>query len=296
MNVRVAEWSEGVRWADLVELTKPRITLMVVLTTALGAYLAGPHSPFPLLRLVHALVGVALLAGGAAALNQVVERQADARMRRTAQRPIPAGRLDVRPAWQFGVGLSVMGLVYLFLLVNPLTMMLGAVTLVSYLFLYTPLKKKSPLATVVGAVPGAIPPMMGWTAMGGEIELGAWILFGILFLWQLPHSLAIAWLYREDYGRGGFRLLPVKDDTGKQTSWVVMTTCVALVAVTLLPWPLGLAGLAYVVAASLLGIFFLGSCATFAASCSMKAARRVMLVSVFYLPAVLTALALDRWM
>lgn len=294
MNVRAAEWTEGARWSDLLDLTKPRITLMVVLTTALGFYLGSPR-PFPLLTLIHVLVGVSVLAAGAAALNQVVEKDADSRMRRTAQRPIPAGRVDAWRARQFGIALSVVGVAYLLFFVNALTAGLGIFTLGSYLFVYTPLKKRSPVATLVGAVPGAVPPMMGWTAVRGELDLGAWILFGILFFWQLPHSLAIAWVYREDYERGGFALLPLRDPTGKKTSRHMVLTCVALVTTSLLPTAVGVSGLVYLVAASVLGLLFLGSCVGFATSQTALAARRVMWVSILYLPAVLAVMTLSRW-
>jgi len=202
---------------DLVELTKPRITLMVVLTAGIGLLLAsGGEASYVLV--IHTLVGTGLLAGGSSALNQVLERDLDALMQRTADRPLPAGRMHPDAALLFGVALSIIGLLELTLFVNLLTALLGTLALASYVFLYTPLKRVSSLATVIGAIPGAIPPLMGWTAVTNEIGLGAWVLFGILFLWQLPHFLAIAWMCREDYARAGLPMLPVVDPDGRSTA------------------------------------------------------------------------------
>jgi protoheme IX farnesyltransferase len=200
----------SVRLADLWEMTKPGITLMVVLTAGLG-FLLGEEGRFHFILLVHALLGTGLVSAGASVLNHVLERDTDGLMQRTAGRPLPAGRMDPDAALFFGVLLAVLGLAELALAVNLLTALLGAVALAGYVFVYTPLKRVSSLATVIGAVPGAIPPMMGWSAVRNELDAAAWVLFGILFFWQLPHFLAIAWLCREDYARGGFPMLPVLD-------------------------------------------------------------------------------------
>ncbi len=207
----------GSQWADFLELTKPRISLMVVLTTAAGFILASPR-PVDWVLMWHALLGTALVASGASALNQVIERHTDALMRRTANRPIPAGRLDVEKALIFGLMISIVGAVYLGALVNWLTALLGALTLGSYVLIYTPLKRRSSLSTLVGAIPGAAPPVMGCAAATGELGFLAAILFAILFLWQMPHFLAIAWLYRSDYEQGGFPMLTVGHLRGARTA------------------------------------------------------------------------------
>jgi protoheme IX farnesyltransferase len=279
--------------ADLVELTKPRITLMVVVTAGIGLLLAS-GGRVPMAMVLHALLGTGLVAAGSAALNHVLERDIDALMRRTANRPLPAGRMHPDLALTLGVGLAVAGLVELTLGVNLLTALLGAVALAGYLFVYTPLKKISPLATVVGAVPGAIPPMMGWAAVTESLDPGAWVLFAILFLWQLPHFLAIAWMCREDYARAGLPMLPVIHPDGRSTARQMVLWGAALLPVSLLPSMLGLTGSAYFLGALGLGLFFLAVCVAFAVSLSALAARRVLLTSVLYLPAVLAVMVLDR--
>ena len=296
MKVTVLEprdLSLGVRMADLVELTKPRITLMVVATAGIGLLLAS-GGRVPMAMVLHALVGTGLVAAGSAALNHVLERDIDALMRRTANRPLPAGRMNPDLALTLGVGLAVAGLVELTLGVNLLTALLGAAALAGYVFVYTPLKKISPLATVVGAVPGAIPPMMGWVAVTESLDPGAWVLFAILFLWQLPHFLAIAWMCREDYARAGLPMLPVIHPDGRSTARQMVLYGAALLPVSLLPSMLGLTGSAYFLGAMGLGLFFLAMCVAFAVSLSALAARRVLLTSVLYLPAVLAVMVLDR--
>lgn len=283
----------AVRLADLAELTKPGITLMVVLTAGLGFLLASRHAvSWPLL--LATLLGTALVSGGASALNHVWERETDARMRRTANRPLPAGRLDPELALLFGVAVAAAGLVLLAAAVNPLTALLGAAALAGYVFVYTPLKKLSSLATVVGAIPGAIPPMMGWSAVRNEIDLAAWALFGILFFWQMPHFLAIAWLCRDDYARGGFPMLPVLDPEGVWTARQTILYGAALVPVSLLPSLLGLAGPIYFAGALAAGIAYLAFCLGFAYRRSAAGARRLMFASLLYLPAVLAVMLLDR--
>lgn len=278
---------------DFVELSKPRITLMVVLTTLVGFLLTAPR-PLEFALLLHTLLGTALVASGASALNQVIERQTDARMRRTSQRPLPAGRLEPGTALLFGVFVAVLGMLYLALAVNLLTASLGALTLCAYVFLYTPMKRKSSLATLVGAVPGAVPPMMGCSAATGTLDAVAWCLFGILFLWQMPHFLAIAWLYRSDYERGGFPLLTLGINPGVRTARQMILYAAALLPVSLLPSVLGITGVAYLLGAVLLGLAFLRYCFGFAASQNGPAARRLLLFSVLYLPAALLLMVADH--
>ncbi len=294
MKTQATPLVEATLFADLAELTKPRITFLVAITTAAGFLLAAQGGPLDFLRLAHTLIATSLLAAGAATLNQVVERDTDALMRRTASRPLPAGRLDPDTGLLWGVLLVVGGLVYLSTSVNLLTALLGASTVALYVFAYTPLKRVSSLATLVGAVPGAVPPVMGWTAVRDQVEPGAWALFAILFLWQLPHFLSIAWLYRDDYARGGFPMLPVNDPGGRRTALQTMLYGGALVPVSLLPVPLGLVGGGYLAGALLLGLAFFAACVGFARQRSESAARRLLLTSVAYLPALLAVMLVDR--
>ncbi len=281
------------RAADFLELTKPRITALVVVTAAIGLFLASDGAVGPGLALA-ALAGTALVAAGGSALNHVLERDTDALMQRTARRPLPAGRLDPDRALVFGVGISVAGLVLLTTAVNLLTALLGAAALAGYVFVYTPLKRVSSLATVVGAVPGAIPPVMGWAAARDSLEPGAAVLFGILFLWQLPHFLAIAWLCKDDYAQAGFPMLPVVDPGGGSTGRQVLLYGAALVPVSLLPSALGLSGLVYLLGALGLGLAFLGFCVAFSLSFSTGAARRLLFASILYLPGVLAIMVIDH--
>jgi len=279
--------------ADLYELTKPGITRLVVITTAVGFYL-GSAGPFDFGLLFHALLGTALLAAGTNALNQYAERNVDAEMKRTRGRPLPAGRLGSVTALVFSVGISVIGTVYLAVLTNPLTAALGAAALLIYIFAYTPLKKRTWLCTVVGAVPGAIPPMMGWTAVTGGIDVLAWVLFGIVFLWQMPHFFAIGWLYRIDYARAGFPMLPVLDAEGKRTSRQIVLYTIALLAVSLLTTVLGLTGAIYFIGALTLGLAFLGLGLVLAVTRTGAHARRLFLGSVIYLPILLILMVVDK--
>jgi protoheme IX farnesyltransferase len=281
------------RAADYLELTKPRIVGMVLITTLVGFYLATPGA-MDWLRLLHALLGVALAAGGTMALNQYLERDLDARMLRTRWRPLPEGRLQPGEALGFGVAITAGGLLYLTFMANPLSGLVTAVSVASYLFLYTPLKLKTPLCIVVGAVPGALPPVTGWAAAVGELPLGAWVLFAILFLWQVPHSLAIAMLYRDDYARADFRLLPVIEPDGLHTARHIATHCLALFAVGLLPTTLQLAGAVYFATAFVLGLALLGCGMALARRPSRRAARRLLVATLVYLPVLLAAMALDK--
>jgi len=276
-----------------LELTKPRVTLMVLITTLVGFYL-GAQGEVNALLLLHTLLGTALVAGGTSALNQYLERDIDAKMRRTQNRPLPTGRLTPRQALIFACSIAFIGLIYLVLAVNLLTASLAAATLISYAFMYTPLKQKTSLSTLVGAIPGALPPVGGWAAARNDLSIEAWVLFTILFLWQLPHVLAISWLYSEDYKRGGFPLLPILDPQGKSTSRQIISNCLALLPVSLLPTIIGLAGPVYFVGAFILGLIFLGFGILVAIEKNNLSARRLMLASLAYLPALLGLLTFDK--
>ncbi|MFY9552203.1 MAG: heme o synthase [Thermoanaerobaculia bacterium] len=279
------------RAADFLELTKPRITALVLVTAAVGYAVGGRgFSPFAFLVF---LAGTALVCSGASALNQYAEREADARMVRTSRRPIPAGRLRPEDALAFGLTVSAVGLVLL-AAVNPLTLALGAVSLLLYVLAYTPLKRVTSLCTVVGAVPGALPPLMGWAAARGTLGAAGWGLFSILFLWQLPHFLAIGWLYREDYARGGFPMLAVTDSDGASSGRQSLLYATALLPVTLLSGILAGAGKGYLWGALLLGVGFLVCAGLFAWKRSIPAARTLFLASVLYLPVLLGLLVFDR--
>jgi protoheme IX farnesyltransferase len=281
------------RAGDFLALTKPRVVLMVLATTAVGFYL-GTQEMLDWWRLLETLIGTALAAAGTIALNQYLERDLDALMERTRLRPLPAGRLHPTTALAFGATITAAGLLHLMLAVNPLAALLAGLTVGSYLFAYTPLKRRSPLSTLVGAVPGGLPPMIGWVAARGVLDLEAWVLFGILFLWQIPHALAIAVLYRPDYARAGFRFLPVLDPDGTKTGLPIVSHCFALLIVSLLPALAGLAGSVYFFGALALGLAFLGAGARLALAASAGAARRLLLASLVYLPAVLALMALDK--
>jgi len=271
------------------ELTKPGITRLVVLTAAAGFLLGARGGVDPAL-LVHALLGTALVAAGTNALNQWWERDADARMGRTRRRPLPTGQLRPRDALAFATSISIAGILWLAVFVNTLTAALAALSLASYIFAYTPLKRRTPLALFVGAVPGALPILGGWTAAGAGLTLPGWILFGILFLWQLPHFLALGWLYRDDYLRGGFAMLSRADPDGRLTARQALLFAAVLVAVSLLPTRVGLAGTPYLVGAAALGLALLGWSAAMVRHPSAARARRLFLASVLYLPALLLLL------
>ena len=281
------------RAADYLALTKPRLTSLVLLTTLAGFHAASRGS-LDAWRLIHTLIGTTLVAAGAAVLNQYLECDVDALMRRTAGRPIPAGRVAPEDALAFGVLLSVAGLLYLAAGVRLIAALLAALSLGTYLFAYTPMKRRTSLCTLVGGIPGALPPMIGWAAARGTLEGGAWILGAILFLWQQPHFLAIAWLYREDYAAAGLPMLPVVDDEGRSTGRQAMLYALALVPVSLLPVMHGHAGPPYFVGALLLGLLFFACGAALAVTRSRAAARRLFLASLAHLPALLLCLALNK--
>lgn len=279
--------------ADFLALTRPRVVLMVMITTLVGFYLASVGTP-DYVRLIQTLVGLGFASGGTLALNQYLERDVDARMVRTRLRPLPDGRLQPAEALVFGVAITGVGLLHLAFFVNGLSAFVTAISVGSYLFLYTPLKRKTSLCSVVGAVPGALPPMIGWVAARGELGLEAWVLFAILFLWQIPHSLAIARLYRDDYARAGIQVLPVVEPDGKSTGRQIVNNCLALLAVGLLPTLIGLAGSVYFFGALVIGVGFLGCGIGLAFSRSEAAARRLLFASLIYLPAQLGLMALDK--
>jgi len=282
------------RWLDFVELTKPRIAVLVLFTVAVGGLLAAT-APYDLTQLGHALVGTALVAAGASALNQWMERGTDGLMRRTENRPLPAGRLASAEVLGFGIVLSVLGLGYMFILMaHPLAGALTALTLVSYVFVYTPLKRKTTLNTLIGAVPGALPPVIGWAAMTGSLDRVAGILFLIVFLWQVPHFLAIAWMYREDYGRAGLKMLPVVDEDGSATGRQMLLYCIALIPVSLLPVMLGDASLMFGFGALGMGAYFVRAIGGFVMAPTQTQARKVLHASLVYLPGVMGLLLIER--
>ncbi|HEV7922488.1 MAG TPA: heme o synthase [Thermoanaerobaculia bacterium] len=277
--------------ADYLELSKSRIVLMVLITTAAGYLMAAPH--IDPLALMHVLVGTALVAAGTNALNQYVEREHDAKMRRTRLRPLPDGRITPRAALFFSAAVAVIGTVYLGLIVNWLTAALGALTLTSYIFVYTPLKRVSTICTIIGAVPGAIPPLMGWAAASGTLSIGAWIAFSILFFWQLPHFMAISWIYREDYGRAGFVMTSVRDEDGIDTSRQAVFFSLALVAVSILPTIMGITGGVYLIGAIAFGAAFVATAVRFFFDRSNRTAMRLFMTSNLYLIAVMSLLVVS---
>jgi protoheme IX farnesyltransferase len=283
-------------WAralDYVELTKPRIAVLVLFTVAAGYWLAS-GAELELAGLLHTVLATALVAAGASALNQFLERHSDALMRRTEHRPLPAGRLLPIEALLFGLALGIGGLIYLAVAIRqPLAVLVAALTFAGYVFLYTPLKRKTTLNTLVGAVPGALPPVIGCTAATGSFSAEALVLFAILFLWQVPHFLAIAWIYRAEYARAGLRMLPVVDPCGTLTGRRMVGYCLALLLVTLLPVALRQAGVFYLLGALVLGIGFLRATFDFSRETSHAQARRVLRASLIYLPLLLALLLLQ---
>src|SRR6185312_1023520 len=285
---------------DYIALTKPRVTWLILMSTGVGYFFglkAAPGEaagPIDWLLLLNTLVGTGLIASGTAALNQLYERDADLLMRRTAGRPIPAGKLTANRALQFGIVLAVLGFIELGLGVNWLSAFLGAFTLGSYLFVYTPLKQRSHLSTVIGALPGAMPPLMGYAASHGFLTPEAWTLFAILLIWQFPHFLAIAWMYREDYARAGIRMLPVVEPDGMSTGRQIILYASTLIPVSLFPVLLGMSGKIYLVGALILGGWFLYTGVRVAFDLTNVRARRVLLASVIYLPVIYGLMIFDK--
>jgi protoheme IX farnesyltransferase len=282
---------------DYIELTKPRITWLILMSTGIGYFFGLPShawSAIHWLSMLHTILGTALIASGTAALNQWYERAADRKMLRTADRPLPSGRLTAPRALAFGIALSVAGFVELWLGVNLLSGLIGAFTLASYLFLYTPMKQRTWWSTTVGAIPGAMPPMIGYAAAAGAITRESWVLFAILFLWQFPHFYSIAWMYKEDYARAGIRMLPVVDPDCRSTARQIVLYGVALIPVSLVPGMLGMTGRIYFIGALILGLVYLYSGVRVALERTLVRARAVLLTSVLYLPLIYGLMLLDR--
>ena len=281
------------RVADFFELTKPRIVLMVLVTAFVGFYV-GSERIANYLELLHMLIGTALAAGGTLALNQFLERDTDAMMMRTRRRPLPDGRVQPAEALWFGSLVTLVGLAYLALAVNPQSAWVAASITGSYLLIYTPMKRKSALCVPVGAVPGALPPVIGWVAARGSFDTEAWVLFAIMFLWQVPHTLAIAHLYREDFAKAGIKFLPVIEPEGYSANRQILLHCSALLVVSLLPTLIGVAGAVYFVVALILGLGLLANGVSLAMISTRSGARRLLLASLIYLPVLLIVLALNR--
>jgi protoheme IX farnesyltransferase len=281
------------RLADFVALTKPRLNVLVVITAAVGYYL-GAAADLNVGKLVEAVVGIALVAGGAAGLNQVYERETDSLMRRTRLRPLAAQRISPSEGTIFSLTLAVIGLGIVASTANLLAAALALLTVISYNVVYTPMKRRSQLATLVGAVPGALPPMIGWVAARGALTAEAWVLFAIVFVWQIPHFMAIAWLYRDDFSRAGFPLLPVVEPDGKRTARQAVLFSAALVPVSLAPYFLGMAGVAYAVGAAAGGIALFALAGMFAMQRTNERARLLFLGSITYLPLLWVMLIANR--
>jgi protoheme IX farnesyltransferase len=291
-DVRVLNVRE--RALAYLELTKPRIAILLVLSSAAGFYMASSTGFEPVL-FIHTMVSITLLAFGVSTLNQYIERDIDPLMTRTADRPLPTSRVTANEALVFGVVQCVAAELYLLLLVNTLTALLGLVVIVGYVFLYTPMKTRSSLSTVVGAIPGAMPPLMGWTAATNNITVVAWALFATQFLWQFPHFLSIAWLYRKEYANAGIKMLPVVEPTGKLTGQQIVLFSVMLVPVSLAPYFFQISGLIFLVGAFLLGLWFVWASVQAARTKSDEMARKLLLVSVIYLPLFFLLMVADKY-
>jgi len=276
-----------------LELTKPRLTALATASTAVGFWMA-PASLAPAWRVIPTLIGASLLGGGASALNQWMERRQDALMARTCARPLPSGRLAPRHALVFGAAMSLIGVGLLIVWVNPLSGFLAVATLISYLAFYTPLKRITPLCTLVGAIPGALPPMIGWAAARGAVDFEAWVLGGIVFVWQLPHFLALAWLYRDDYARAGFRMLSVIEPDGWSVARQIVLYATALVPISLLPTFVGLTGSIYFLGTLMSGVWFAWLSVRAARARTAAIASRLFLASVGYLPLVWLLMVADK--
>ena len=287
---------------DYIELTKPRITWLILMSTGIGYFfgLRGAANWLDFLRninllsLLNTVLGTGLIASGTAALNQWYERDADRKMRRTANRPLPSGKLTSGRALAFGIALSIAGFVELWLGVNLLCALVGLFTLASYLFLYTPMKQRTWWSTTVGAIPGAMPPIIGFAAASGTVTADGWILGAILFLWQFPHFYSIAWMYKDDYARAGIQMLPVVEPDGRSTARQIVLYGIALIPVSLVPTMLGMSGRLYLIGALLLGLWFLYSCVRVAVERSLTRARNVLITSVLYLPLIYGLMLIDR--
>ena len=278
---------------DYIALTKPRITWLILMSTGVG-YFFGARGGWHFLTLLHTIIGTGLIASGTAALNQWYERAADGKMKRTQDRPLPSGRVSANKALIFAILISVAGFMELFIGVNALTGWLGLFTLLSYLFVYTPLKQVSPHSTTIGAIPGAMPPLIGFAAASGTLTWDAWILFAILFFWQFPHFYAIAWMYREDYERAGIRMLPVVEPDGESTARRILLYSLILIPISMVPKFLAMTGNLYLAGALALGLLFLYAGVRVSFDRTRREARRVLLASVIYLPVLYGLMILDR--
>lgn len=278
---------------DYFELTKPNVIWLILMSTIVGFYLGSP-SPLHFTQLLHTLFATALLAAGCGALNQWWERDLDGRMKRTENRPLPSGRVTANGSLWFGLAVSVGGVLYLAALVNAFSAWIGTATVISYVAIYTPLKVRSPLATFVGALPGASPLLLGWTAATNTVDLGGWVLFSILFLWQFPHFYAIGWLYRDEYRRAGIQMLPVIEKDGASTGRHVVLYGFNLIPVSAAPWMLGFAGPVYGTAAVVLGCLYLAAGVRMARQRTEENARMLLRVSVVYLPLLYLFLVADK--
>jgi protoheme IX farnesyltransferase len=278
---------------DYIALTKPRITWLILMSTGVG-YFFGAKNGWHFITLIHTIIGTGLIASGTAALNQWYEREADGKMHRTQSRPLPSGRLVAWKALVFAIAISAAGFAELWIGTNPLAAMLGLTTLLCYLFVYTPLKQRSPHSTTIGSIPGAMPPLIGFAAARGTLTWEAWVLFAILFLWQFPHFYAIAWMYKEDYARAGIRMLPVVEPDGKSTARRIILYSMALIPISLMPKFFLMAGNVYLYGAIALGLAFLYYGLRIGMDRTRQQARRVLLASVVYLPLLFSLMLLDR--
>jgi heme o synthase len=294
MRTTAATTMAGTRASDYVALAKPRLNVLVVASTIAGYLMAGGDTA-NVATLLWTVIGTGLVAAGASALNQIIERDSDSLMRRTRMRPLPDGRLSSGEALTFAVLLSGAGLLILAAGVNLLAAEVALATLASYAVVYTPLKRRTSYSTVIGAIPGALPPVIGWAAAGNSLSRGAWVLFGIVFLWQLPHFLAIAWMYREDYARAGFPMLPVIEPDGRSTARQAVIYTAALLPLALAPTLVGMAGAIYFAGALILTVLFLGMSIRFAMSRAIRDARRLFFASITYLPMLWILMIADRW-
>ena len=299
MDIATADVNENavvgarMRVAAFVELTKPRIAILLVLTSAAGFYL-GSKGTFDFVLFANSMISIALLAFGVATLNQYWERDLDKLMKRTSTRPLPKSKVTPTEALVFGILQCVVAEAYLFLLVNALTAFLGLLVIVGYVLVYTPLKTRTSVSTAIGAIPGALPPLMGWTAVANDITLGAWALFAMQFLWQFPHFLAIAWMYREEYAKAGILMLPVVEPAGKITMRQIVMFTIMLVPVSLAPFFFEISGPIFLGAAVILGIVFLIASIRVARSKTNERAKHLLLVSVIYLPLLFIFMVADK--